>query len=96
MELVIGVVDLHGRNDIREHLRGLKTAPMARVANRGGIAEELDVDAVLGVAASMCSGRIGAFQRSGSARQKRWQDVQVLLQAGIDVLTTMNVQAWQA
>ena len=93
VDLVIGFVESHGRNDIREHLEGLKTVPLARVVHRGGAAEELDVDAVLRWSPRVCVvDELAHSNAPGSERQKRWQDVQVLLHAGIDVLTTMNVQ----
>jgi magnesium transporter len=93
VDLVIGFVESHGRNDIRERLEGLKTVPLKPVVHRGGTAEELDVDAVLRWSPKVCVvDELAHSNAPGSAQQKRWQDVHVLLQAGIDVLTTMNVQ----
>jgi magnesium transporter len=93
VDLVIGFVDSHARNDIRERLDGLKAVPLTRIVHRGGSAEELDVDAVLRWSPRVCVvDELAHSNAPSSARQKRWQDVQVLLQAGIDVLTTMNVQ----
>ena len=48
VDLVIGFVESHGRNDIRERLEELKTVPLKSVVHRGGTAEELDVDASCG------------------------------------------------
>jgi magnesium transporter len=93
VDLVIGCVEPHGRSDIRERLDGLKTVPLRRVVHRGGTSEELDVDAVLRRSPRVCVvDELAHSNAPGSERQKRWQDVQALLQAGIDVLTTMNVQ----
>ena len=93
VDLVIGFVEVRGRNDIRDRLEGLKSIPLRRVVHRGGTAEELDVDAVLQSKPRVCVvDELAHSNAPGSPRQKRWQDVQVLLQAGIDVLTTMNVQ----
>ncbi len=93
IDLVIGFVDSHQRNDIRERMDGLKAVPLTRVVHRGSTAEELDVDAVLRWSPRVCVvDELAHSNAPGSARQKRWQDVQVLLEAGIDVLTTMNVQ----
>jgi magnesium transporter len=93
VDLVVGFVESHGRNDIRDRLEGLKTVPLKRVVHRGGTAEELDVDAVLRWSPRVCVvDELAHSNAPGSARQKRWQDVQVLLEAGLDVLTTMNVQ----
>jgi magnesium transporter len=93
VDVVIGCVEAHGRNDIRERLEGLNTVPLKRIAHRGGTAEELDVDAVLRWGPRVCVvDELAHSNAPGSQRQKRWQDVQVLLHAGMDVLTTMNVQ----
>jgi len=93
IDLVIGFVDSHERNDIRDRMDGLKAVPLARVVHRSSTAEELDVQAVLRWSPRVCVvDELAHSNAPGSARQKRWQDVQVLLEAGIDVLTTMNVQ----
>jgi len=93
VDLVVGCVEAHGRSDIRERIEGLKAVPLKRVVHRGGSAEELDVDAILGLNPRVCVvDELAHSNAPGSPRQKRWQDVQALLEAGIDVLTTMNVQ----
>ncbi|MGA8308800.1 MAG: magnesium transporter [Terriglobales bacterium] len=92
-DLVVGWVEAHGRNDICGRLDGFETVPPKRVAHRGGNSEELDVDAILRRSPRVCVvDELAHSNAPGSERQKRWQDVQVLLHAGIDVLTTMNVQ----
>ncbi len=92
-DLVMGFVGSRGRNDIRDRLDGLETVPLRRVIHRGGTAEELDVAAVLRRNPQVCVvDELAHSNAPGSERQKRWQDVQVLLQAGINVLTTTNVQ----
>jgi len=93
VDLVIGIAESHGRNDIRDRLEGLPAAPLKRTNHRGGTAEEFDVDAVLQLKPRVCVvDELAHSNAPGSDRQKRWQDVEVLLNAGIDVLTTMNVQ----
>ena len=93
VDLVVGCVDPHGRNDIRDLLEGLQAVPMKRVVHRSGLAEELDVEAILKRSPAVCVvDELAHSNAPGSARAKRWEDVQVLLGAGIDVLTTMNVQ----
>jgi magnesium transporter len=93
VDIVVGFVDPHGRNDVRDKLSGLRTIPLLRVSHRGGVAEELDVDAILKWGPRVCVvDELAHSNVSGSARQKRWQDVQVLLHSGIDVLTTMDVR----
>src|SRR3981189_1439891 len=54
VDLVIGFVESHGRNNIRERLKGLKSFPLKPVVHRGGTAEELDVDAVLRWSPKVC------------------------------------------
>jgi magnesium transporter len=93
VDLIVGVVESHGRNDINERLAGLEKVPLRRIVHRGGTAEELDVEAVLRRNAKICVvDELAHSNAPGSERQKRWQDVEVLLRAGIDVLTTTNVQ----
>jgi magnesium transporter len=92
-DLVVGFVDAHGRSDIRDRLTGLPAIPLARITHRIGTSEELDVEAVLRWSPRVCVvDDLAHANAPGSARQKRWQDVQVLLDAGIDVLTTLDVQ----
>jgi magnesium transporter len=93
VEVVVGYVEAQGREDIRDLLAGLTAIPLARITHRGGTAEELDVDAVLRLNPRICVvDGLAHSNPPGSARPKRWQDIQVLLEAGIDVVTTMNVQ----
>jgi magnesium transporter len=93
VDLLVGCVEAHGRKDIRDRLADLKAIPLKQVRHRGGTAEELDVDEVLRRSPQVCVvDEMAHSNAPGSARQKRWQDVQALLEAGIEVLTTMNVQ----
>ena len=93
VDLVIGVADPRGRNDIRHQLEALQTIPLLAITHRGGTSEELDVDAILKRSPRVCVvDELAHSNAPGSPRQKRWQDVQALLQAGIDVLTTMDVE----
>jgi len=92
VDIVAGFLEPRGRGDILEAAEGLETIPRLSVAWRGGTAEELDVDAILQRRPQTCVVDELAHSSVGSSRHKRWEDVQVLLDAGIDVLTTMNVQ----
>lgn len=93
VDIVVGCVEPHGRNDVRDKLSGLRTVPLLRVSYRGGVADELDVEAILKWSPRVCVvDDLAHSNVPGSARQKRWQDIQVLLHAGIDVLTTMEVK----
>jgi len=93
VDVVVGFVDTRGRADIHHLLDGLAAIPLMKITHRGGTAEEMDVDAVLKRAPRICVvDELAHSNAPGSARPKRWQDVQVLLHAGIDVLTTMDVE----
>src|SRR5262245_28746458 len=82
VDLVLGYVEPQGRDDIRELLDGLTPIPLARITHRGGTAEELDVDAVLRLRPQVCVvDGLAHSNPPGSVRPKRWQDIQVLLEA---------------
>ena len=93
VDVVIGYFEPHGRKDTIAQTEGLETVPRRKVEYRGTVFEEMDTDAVLLRAPKVCV--VDEFAHSnvpGSARGKRWEDVQVLQHAGIDVLTTVNIQ----
>ncbi len=76
-----------------EMTRGLEAVPRRAVCYRGSNFEDMDTEAILARRPEVCA--VDEFAHSnvpGSARQKRWEDVRALLDAGINVLTTMNVQ----
>jgi two-component system, OmpR family, sensor histidine kinase KdpD len=92
-DVVIGYFEPHGRKDTIARTEGLENIPRRRIDYRGTVFEEMDTDAILARHPEVCV--VDEFPHSnvpGSARVKRWQDVQALLEAGIDVLTTMNIQ----
>jgi two-component system, OmpR family, sensor histidine kinase KdpD len=92
-DVVIGYFEPHGRKDTIARTEGLESVPRRRVDYRGTVFEEMDTDAILARHPEVCV--VDEFPHTnvpGSARVKRWQDVQALLEAGIDVLTTMNIQ----
>jgi two-component system sensor histidine kinase KdpD len=93
VDIVVGYFEPHGRADTIAKSEGLELIPRKRIENRGSEFEEMDTDAILARRPQVCV--VDEFPHSnvpGSARGKRWEDVQVLLDAGIDVLTTMNIQ----
>ena len=93
IDVVIGYFEPHGRKDTISRTEHLEMIPRRKTEYRGTIFEDLDTDAVLKRHPQVCV--VDEFPHSnipGSERDKRWQDVQVLLDAGIDVLTTMNIQ----
>lgn len=93
VDVVIGFLEPHGRADILNQARALEAIPLMRVPYRGSSAGEMDTDAILRRIPGTCVvDELAHSNVPGSVRPKRWEDVQVLLDAGIDVLTTMNVQ----
>jgi two-component system, OmpR family, sensor histidine kinase KdpD len=93
VDVVVGYFEPHGRKDTIAKTEGLETIPRRKVDYRGGLFEEMDTDAILRRLPQLCV--VDEFPHTnvpGAERLKRWQDVQVLLDAGIDVYTTMNIQ----
>jgi len=91
--VVIGLVMTHGRVDTDAMLRSLETLPPRRVAHQGGSFEELDVDAVLARRPEVVVvDELAHRCAPGSRHEKRWEDVEELLDTGIDVITSLNVQ----
>lgn len=92
-DVVVGYFEPHGRRDTIARLGGLEELPRSQVEYRGRSFEEMDTAAILNRQPEICA--VDEFPHSnvpGSVRAKRWEDVVVLLDAGIDVLTTMNIQ----
>ena len=93
LDVVIGVVETHGRKETAELLSGLSTLPPKRIAHRGRQITEFDLDAAQARRpALILMDELAHTNAPGSRHPKRWQDVAELLDAGIDVLTTVNVQ----
>jgi len=93
VDIVIGYFEPHGRKETIAKAEGLEVVPRRVMAYSGATFEEMDVDAILRRKPQVAV--VDEFAHTnvpGSERLKRWQDVYVLLEAGIDVLTTMNVQ----
>ncbi|MBZ5608826.1 MAG: histidine kinase [Acidobacteriia bacterium] len=92
-DVVIGYFEPHARKDTIARTEGLEAIPRRKVEYRGGVFEDMDTEAILRRHPEVCV--VDEFPHTnvpGREREKRWQDVQVLLEAGIHVLTTMNVQ----
>jgi len=93
VDVVIGYFEAHGRKDTIAEAEGLETVPRRKIQYRGAVFEDMDTEAILQRSPEVCL--VDEFAHSnvpGSERSKRWEDVQILLDAGIGVLTTMNVQ----
>ncbi|BCJ76056.1 sensor histidine kinase [Catellatospora sp. IY07-71] len=92
-DLVIGFVETHGRVHTAELLDGLEVVPRCTVEYRGAAFTEMDVDAVLARSPQVAVvDELAHTNVPGSVHAKRWQDVQLLLDAGITVLSTVNIQ----
>lgn len=92
-DVVIGLVETHGRPTTAAQIRDLPVVEPRRISYRSGVFEELDVEAVLERRPSVALvDEIAHSNVPGSRNEKRWQDVDELLAAGIDVISTMNIQ----
>jgi two-component system sensor histidine kinase KdpD len=92
-DLVVGFVEAHGRAHTLELLDGLEVVPRLRVEYRGIVIEEMDSDAVIARRPTVALvDELAHTNVPGSAREKRWQDVEVIRDAGIHVVSTLNVQ----
>src|SRR5438094_8466658 len=92
-DVVVGYFEPHGRKDTIEKTEGLEIIPRRRIEYRGVAFEEMDTEAILRRAPQICA--VDEFAHThvpGAERAKRWEDVMVLVDAGIDVMTTMNLQ----
>ena len=93
VDVVIGYFEPHGRKDTIAKTEGLETVPRLQIPYRGSIFEDMNTDAILARHPQTCL--VDEFAHTnipGSPRTKRWEDIEVLRDTGIDVLTTMNVQ----
>jgi two-component system, OmpR family, sensor histidine kinase KdpD len=92
-DVVVGLVETHGRKKTAALLDGLEVVPRQELDHRGVTLTELDVDAVLARRPQVVLiDELAHTNVPGSRNPKRWQDVEELLDAGITVLTTLNVQ----
>jgi two-component system sensor histidine kinase KdpD len=93
LDVVVGVVETHGRKDTQALLDGLEVLPRRPTEYRGRQLMEFDLDAALACRPGLLLVDEYAHTNApGSRHPKRWQDVEELLAAGIDVDTTLNVQ----
>jgi two-component system sensor histidine kinase KdpD len=93
VDVAIGYFEPHARKDTIAKTLGIETIPRRVMQYRGAVFEEMDTAAILERNPRVCL--VDEFPHTnvpGSERNKRWEDVQILLDAGIDVFTTMNVQ----
>jgi two-component system sensor histidine kinase KdpD len=92
-DVVVGIVETHGRYDTGALLLGLEILPRRKSDHRGVKLEELDLDAVLSRRPGLVLiDELAHSNAPGSRHAKRWQDVEEILEAGLDVYSTLNVQ----
>ncbi|WP_460120590.1 DUF4118 domain-containing protein [Pseudomonas sp. H3_G09] len=93
VKVLAGVVETHGRAETEALLGGLPQQPLVRSEYRGVLLEEMDLDGLLAAKPKLVLvDELAHSNAPGSRHAKRWQDIQELLAAGIDVFTTVNVQ----
>jgi two-component system, OmpR family, sensor histidine kinase KdpD len=92
-DVAIGIVESHGRQKTVEQIGDLEVVPRRRLTYRDGSFEEMDIDAVLARRPQIALvDELAHTNIPGSRNEKRWQDVEELLQAGINVISTLNIQ----
>ncbi|MFF7244923.1 ATP-binding protein [Embleya sp. NPDC008237] len=92
-DVVVGVVECHGRPRTEEMLDGLEVVPRRQLCHQGASFAEMDVDAVITRRPRVALvDELAHTNVPGSRNAKRWRDVEEILDAGIDVISTVNVQ----
>jgi two-component system sensor histidine kinase KdpD len=92
-DVVVGYVETHGRANTQAQVGDLEVVPRHTVTYRASEFEEMDVDAVIARAPEVALvDELAHTNVPGSRNQKRWQDIEEILDAGIDVISTVNVQ----
>jgi len=92
-DVVVGYVETHGRPSTEEQLRDLEVIPRQTISYRGATFEEMDADAIVERKPTVVLvDELAHTNVPGSKNAKRWQDVDELLDVGIDVITTVNIQ----
>src|SRR6476646_7749211 len=93
VDIVVAVVETHGREDTKAMIGDLECVPMHRIEYRGVTIEEMDVDAVVARRPAIAIvDELAHTNIPGSKNRKRYQDVLDLLKAGISVITAVNIQ----
>ena len=92
-DVVIGLIETHGRQDTEEQLRDFEIIPRKRIGYKDHVVEEMDIDALLKRRPGLVIvDELAHSNVPGCRNAKRFLDVQELIEAGIDVFTTLNVQ----
>ena len=92
-DVVVGFVEPHGRTRTAEQIADLEVVPRQRIEYRGASFEEMDVEAILARhPEQVLVDELAHTNAPGSRHEKRWEDVEEILDAGIDVISTVNIQ----
>ena len=92
-DVVVGLMEAHGRDRTAEQVGDLEVLPRRRLTYRGATFEEMDLDALLARRPAVALvDELAHTNVPGSRHEKRWQDVADVLDAGIDVISTLNIQ----
>ena len=92
-DVVLAVVETHGRAATSALVEGLELIPRQSVEHRGVVLQEMDLEAVLARTPELALvDELAHTNAPGSVHDKRWQDVEAILAAGIDVISTVNIQ----
>ena len=93
VDVVIGYLEPHGRKDTIAQAQGLELIPRCKMEYRGALFEEMNMQAILDRHPEVCVvDELPHTNVPGCSHLKRWENVLDLLEAGIDVMTTMNIQ----
>ena len=93
VDIVVGFVETHGRADTAAQIRDLEVVPRQRIQYRGVTLEEMDVDAIVARAPQVAIvDELAHTNVPGARHRKRWEDVMELLDAGVNVISAVNVQ----
>lgn len=96
-DVVVGLVETHGRAETEALVDGLEVLPRKEVTYKGVVLREFDLDGALARRPRLLLlDELAHTNADGLRHAKRWQDVDELLDAGIDVFTTLNVQHWES
>src|SRR5450755_2909584 len=97
MDVIVGVVETHGRSETAALLDGLDVLPRKEIEYKGYTLQEFDIDGALARKPQLILvDELAHTNAPGSRHPKRWQDIEELLDAGISVYTTLNVQHWES
>jgi two-component system sensor histidine kinase KdpD len=97
VDVLVGLVETHGRPETTALLKDLEVLPRKEISYKGITLQEFDLDAALTRKPDLIIlDELAHSNHTGSRHAKRWQDVEELLDAGISVYTTLNVQHWES